>query len=147
MSGFWSIEKIEDHGSLWVDAEMLSVTILSIKRETSDGKLQTLNGITTALIWSLPFIHVEEITADNVDEVFIRVRMLELAWGSMLQKGADATEEETFITLENVRRHIGLRVGADMHMLPFEETVINSLRNRAAEALQRAQGAATDSEA
>jgi hypothetical protein len=133
MSGFWSIEKVENHGCLWVDAEQVSLTILSIKRERSDHKLETQNADTTALIWSLPFIEVEEITADNMAKTLVQVRMLELAPGAMLQKAPSASDEETFLTLDHVRRHIGLRVGAGMCVQPFEETVIKSLRSRAAE--------------
>src|SRR5262245_33024751 len=131
MSGFWSIEQVNDYDRLWVDAESGSESVFSFKRETADGRLQVLNGITTILIWILPFVHLEEVTHEHASEGFIRVRMLEIARGPMREKPSDLRDEDVFLTMEDVSRHVGLRVGAGIPIRSFEETAIEWLRERA----------------
>jgi hypothetical protein len=140
MSGFWSIEKVRDHDDLWEDAPERSSDGNNLRvvwiptRERDDGKLEQLNSLTAALIWLLPAIAIEEITDDNLDEVFIRLRMLEIATGTRMIDG-DSGEPE-MLSLPHVRRHIGLRVGADMKASPFAERLVGFLRTQATTALK-----------
>ena len=116
MSGFWSIEKVHNHDDLWEDSpeasskeNKLRVTWIPT-RESEDGKLEQLNSLTVALIWLLPAIEIEEVTDDNLDEVFIRLRMLEIATGTRMIDGESGERE--MLSLQQVRRHVALRVGS-----------------------------------
>jgi len=55
MSGYWSIENVEDAEVLWVDGESTNC-MLSPTRKTSDGRIQCLDAVTGYLIWMLPLI-------------------------------------------------------------------------------------------
>jgi hypothetical protein len=133
MSGYWSIENVEDAEALWVDWESARC-VLSPTRETPDGRVECLDAVTGFLIWMLPFVHIEEITTGNVEETFLRIRMLELAQGPLLTEHG----EERWITLDSVRRRIGLCVGAGISLEPFEVNLIGALRTRARKALNEA---------
>lgn len=135
--GFWSIEAVRDYDELWQDASAESdgkarVTWIPT-RETADGKTERLNDLTAILIFLLPAIEIDEITDANVEEVFTRLRMLEVATGGML-KGDDGKSQ--MLSLRHVHRHIGMRVGAGMAVSPFAERLIGFLRTQAADALK-----------
>jgi hypothetical protein len=138
--GFWSIEKVSDHDDLWEDAPKGSSDENELRvmwipsRERNDGKLEQLNSLTAALIWLLPAIEIKEITDDNLDEVYIRLRMLEIATGTRMIDGESG--EPVMLSLPHVRRHIGLRVGADMEVSPFAERLVGFLRTQANKALK-----------
>jgi hypothetical protein len=140
MSGFWSIEKVRDHDDLWEDAPERSSDENELRvrwipsRERNDGKLEQLNGLTAALIWLLPAIEIEEITNDNLDEVFIRLRMMEIATGTRMIDGESGEPE--MLSLRHVSRHVGLRVSADMEVSPFAERLVGFLCTQATKALK-----------
>jgi len=104
-------------------------------RETPDGRSEWLEPKTVALLWALPFVHVEEITTANVEDTFVRVRMLELALGPILSAGG----KSAFLELDDIRRRIGFRVGAGVSMAPMEQALVQALRSRARDALKEAQ--------
>jgi hypothetical protein len=143
MSGFWSIKKVRDYDELWEDAPKESSDESELRvtwipaREKEDGKLEQLNSLTAALIWLLPAIEIEEITEDNLDEVFIRLRMLEIATGTRMVNGKSGEPE--MLSLLHVRRHIGLRVAAGMEVSPFAERLVGFLRTQATNALKSEQ--------
>jgi hypothetical protein len=134
MSGFWSIQGIENSHELWVDTDP-SAPMLVPSRKTQDGRRQWLEPITGLLIWQLVLVHVEEITEANVEDTFVRIRMLELAQGPMLSVDGDPV----FVELCDLRRRIGLRVGAGVSIGPLEETLFQALRSRAREDLKEAK--------
>lgn len=136
MSGLWSIEGIENNDELWEDGEPSSMLIPS--HQTSDGRTKRLDIVTSAMIWMLPFVGIDEITPQNVEDTFSRIRMLELAMGPLFK----ADGKGSFVTLDEVRRRIGLCVGAGMSLRPFEETLVNALKTRATEALREAKDSA-----
>ena len=138
MSGFWNIGEIESWEDLWVDLKPESCPGLVPSRKLSDGRTQWLDPVTAVLLWTLPCIEVDEISAGNLDEVFQRTRMLELARGPLLTHG----NKHAFLTLADLRRRIGLRVGAGMALRPFEEILLESLKSRAREALNDAKDTA-----
>ena len=142
MEGFWSIENVTDWESLWEEAEPDAVSLMAPSRELPDGRRQVLDPVTTLLLWTLPCIHVDEITNENVEEVFLRTRMLELAQGQMLKrkdKTSDTPEKALFITLPDLQRRIGIKVGAGVRMAPFHKLLLDTLRTRAGEALKEAR--------
>ncbi len=139
MSGYWSIEKVENCEGLWVELEPNDDPLgLVPMRTTTDGKKQWLDWTTVAINWTLPFVELEEITADNLEETFLRVRMLELAKGPFLT----VENKPVYITLEDLRRRIGLQVAAGIALRSFEANVLASLRRRANEELDEAKGSA-----
>lgn len=111
--------------------------MMSPSRETSDGRIQHLDSVTSILIWTLPFVHIEEITEENLDEAFLRIRTLELAQGPIL----GSSGKERFLSLDDLRRRIGLCVWPGIAFMPFEEIVLAKLRGRAQEALTVAKAA------
>jgi hypothetical protein len=139
LGGFWCIENVRDYDDLWQEASNCSLEENALRvtwiptRETADGKAERLNDLTATLIWLLPAIEIEEITEDNQDEVFTRLRMLEIAIGTNRLKGDDG--ERHMLSLQHVRRHIGLRVGAGMEVSPFAERLVGFLRTQATDDL------------
>jgi hypothetical protein len=133
MSGYWSIVNVENCEELWVDVKPTNGFTLAPGRESEDGRRQELDPVTTTIIWILPFICVEEITADNLDGIFLRVRMLEIAKGPFLIENG----EGVYLTLQDLQRRIGLRAVADLEINPFEENILAALQSRANEALER----------
>jgi hypothetical protein len=134
MSGFWSIEEVENAEALWEEGEAAGFSMRPT-RETSGGNVQHLDSITSILIWLLPFVHIEKITSENFEDTFIQIRMLELARGPFLSEFGD----ERWITLEFIKRRIGLRVVSGFRMDPLEVTLIGGLRSRAQIALNEAK--------
>ncbi|MBK7931992.1 MAG: hypothetical protein IPK01_00565 [Acidobacteria bacterium] len=64
--------------------------------------------------------------------------MLELAKGPFLT----VENKPVYITLEDLRRRIGLQVAAGIALRSFEANVLASLRRRANEELDEAKGSA-----
>ena len=134
MSGFWSMKNVPEFEDMWEDIGEDQWEPLSPTRKTSAGKRQRLNAVSTNLIYILTAIGIDEITAENVSEVFIRIRMLEIAQGSgtLIDKAGD----NVMLTLQQIRRHIGMRVGADVDFPPLEKQLVNHLRSQAKKALE-----------
>ena len=64
--------------------------------------------------------------------------MLEYAHGPIMQSGG----HDLYISLDHLKRRVGLRVGAGIEMAPLEETLLSAMRKRANEDLnsQRNRG-------
>ena len=137
MSGFWSIDNVANRESLWVDAEPAQSGLVP-SRVLPNGRTQWLDPVTAALLFTLPFVDVEEITRENLEEAFVRTRMLELARGPILILDSG---EARYVTFGDIQSRVGLRVGAGMALRPFDEIVLDQLRRRAREALEEAQKA------
>lgn len=99
-------------------------------RDTADGAKQYLDAVTASIIWALPFTNIEEITGENVEEVFIRIRMIELSRGPLLTVNG----EPAYISPSDVRRRIGTISVPGIQTLPFDESTIAALRSKAREA-------------
>ena len=123
--------------SLWVDAEPAQSGLVP-SRVLPNGRTQWLDPVTAALLFTLPFIDVEEITRENLEEAFIRTRMLELARGPILIL---ASGEARYVTFGDIQSRAGLRVGAGMALKSFDQIVLDQLRRRAREALEEVQRA------
>lgn len=130
MAGYWSVEGINDQDKLWWEGES-GAGVFSLTRTTPTGELRHLDPVTTSLIWSLPTINIEEITAENAEEVFIRVRMLELSRGPLLRNGI-------YLTPPDICRRIGLISVPDMRVLPFEDSTLHALREKGRKAWKAA---------
>jgi hypothetical protein len=125
--GYWSIEDIDNYEELWRD-EKPQCGAFSVTREASNGRTQSLDVITTTLIWSLlPAANIEEITKENTEEVFIRIRMVELSRDPSLK--IDGTP--IYLTPRDIKRRIGLISRPDLASLPFEESTLAALRHKA----------------
>lgn len=139
MSGFWSIKDVSDWKSLWLDSASATISGMVPSRELPDGSKQVLDSITAVLIWTLPVIEIDEITEENVKETFIRVRMLEIASGPILtQEDGEHGEPcpTRYIRFKELRRRIGMRVGAGMKIGgSLDELLLEHLRRQAREAL------------
>jgi hypothetical protein len=133
MAGGWSIHGIANWEKLWMDGKPSHGLVPS--RIGPDGQEQSLDGITTMLLMALPIVDMEEISEENVTEVFVRIRMLELASGPMIT----GSDKPSYISLASLRRRIGLRVGWGIPLTSFESTLVNGLRKRAKEALETEQ--------
>lgn len=135
MSGFWSMENVPEFEDMWEDIGEDQWEPLNPTRKTGAGKRQRLNGVSTTLIYTLAAIGIDEITAENVSEVFIRIRMLEIAagGGTLIDEAGD----NVMLTLQQIQRHIGMRVGADLDFPPFEKQLVSHLRSQAKKALKR----------
>lgn len=127
--GHWSIEKVIDNEDLWVKGQ--SAGFLSICRPAEGSEVECLDPVTTMLIWTLPVINIEEITEDNADEVFIRIRMLETAREPLLR--ADAASAN--VSFANILRRVGLLAIPDLTMDTFENVILKILRGKARTAL------------
>lgn len=127
--GYWSIENIADNQDLWVDGE--SSGFFSIRRYTDGGDVKSLDAITNTLVWVLPFTNIEEITEENLDEVYIRIRMLEISRGPFLL--LDGMPRH--FSASDISRRVGLRVIPDIDPGPFEASIVLDLRDRARIAL------------
>src|SRR5688572_5429517 len=129
MAGYWSIEDILDHEELWVHGP--PENFFTPSQELEDGRVRSLDSVTVALIWMLPSIGFDQITPDNLEEVFLRVRMFELSRQPMLSMQG----EPRFVSLKDLRRRVGLKVEGEMPSIPFDEGVIAALRQKARKSL------------
>ncbi len=94
----WSAHAVEDWNRILV-------------REPS-GETQ-VNPVSAVIINYTRMIGIDEITPDNVDEVFMRVATLEAIRGTILSLG----DHPLFITREDILMHVGLRAEADRKTL------------------------------
>lgn len=123
-----TLDNVKDSEDLWEDWEDISSSRGEFEffpsdgrafRTLPDGRTQRLNPVTRSLIDVLPLIHIEEITEENAQEVFIRIRMIEIALGAHLGSQLD------------VKRHVGLRLIRSLPVKPFEGVVLDALRRQA----------------
>jgi hypothetical protein len=84
----------------------------------------------------LPTTGLERITEENAEEVFIRIRMLELAGGDGILK--DENGKSTFVSLRHILRHVGLE-SPPWNESPYPSELVRRLRDRATKALQAEQ--------
>lgn len=89
--------------------------------------------ITEAMIFGTMTIGINEITEDNADEVFVRLRMAEAFTGAPFWgPSEDGGREEISWTHEMVTRRIGLRTNAsEMSKAKFNGRLAKLLRQEA----------------
>lgn len=71
-----------------------------------------MKATTDALIWLTMFVGMDHITAKNAVEFFVRVEMFERLFGAMRVKRFRGKPKQVFMTLEEVKQHIGLETNA-----------------------------------
>ena len=105
-----------------------------------NGKRE-LNPVTCVLINYTLAIGVNEITEDNIDEVFCLVALLEAVYGAVL-----TTTKNTplFITRDDVARHIGLRTESPpIALSDFWNQMLVINRNKNSVGMREANGGTT----
>jgi len=101
MSLNWDLGKIKDHKEYcWIE-------------DTEEGGVR-LRGITETLIWMTMMVGINEISEKTATEFFARASLEEALWGAMRSKG----DESVYVSIEDVRRHIGLKTNAS----PYTKT-------------------------
>lgn len=98
-----------------------------------EGDRKVMNPVTNMLIMATMFVGWEEITEANHVEWYTRLRSYEIVAGSLLQHiGEDNERVDRFMTLEDVRQHIGLRTNAFPKMTDakFAKRLYDSLKER-----------------
>lgn len=65
--------------------------------------------MTEALIFSTMSIGMGRWTAENIDEVFARLKLIEALYGALVYEMRDGKRNDHHLTPEDVRRYIGLR--------------------------------------
>ncbi len=97
MSLNWDISKVKNADELYKTVE-------------EDGKRVSYMGILTeSLIWATIPVGIGTITEKNAEKFFKRLRIVEAAGGNRL---VHPDGRRHYITLEEVRRHIGLSTNA-----------------------------------
>jgi hypothetical protein len=123
MSLDWSIENVENQRDLcWHKRD----------EKAPDGEdLYDLKVLTEALIHMTITVGMSKITEQNYEEFWSRVAMLEEVHGpNIIRRTADGVES-VYITLEDVKNHIGLHTNAaPMSRTKFNGDVINRLKRK-----------------
>lgn len=107
----WSVEKVEDY-------ETVCKIVAAYDDPSRDVKVgDTIwNPVTEALIWASLSTGIGTITEANAAEVFGRIRLIEQLFGPLLIRaevdGVRPEGEKAFITVDEVRSHIGLSTNA-----------------------------------
>ena len=84
-----------------------------LQEDTEEGGVR-LRGITETLIWMTMMVGINEISEKTATEFFARASLEEALWGAMRSKG----DESVYVSIEDVRRHIGLKTNAS----PYTKT-------------------------
>jgi hypothetical protein len=71
-----------------------------------------MNPVTKAIVLMMMVIEVGEIKTDNVPEVFSRISIFERINGNSVYDVVDGVRKPHYITLEDVKNHIGLKTNA-----------------------------------
>jgi hypothetical protein len=104
MALHYDLTGIENNKELWEESS-----------KDEDGKqLYRLNPLTDMFIWFTMFVGIPEITAKNAEKFFARISFIESLKRPFLAVKDEETGEEATrpITLEDVKRHIGLKTNA-----------------------------------
>ena len=92
-----------------------------------DGE-SNMNPVTETLIFTSMSTGIPEITTENAEEVFTRIRMLEMLYGPMVRVPGPARSMRA-ITLEDVENHVGLKTNTvPITQKLFNNTTIRSMR-------------------
>ena len=73
--------------------------------------------ITNSLIWATMPLGMSCINEKNYEEFYVRIAVYEKIRGPYMHKITDGGREKYYITLEDVRRRIGLYTNASKHTL------------------------------
>jgi len=81
--------------------------------------------------------------ADNAEEFYTRIKMLEEVFGAILHKrGADGKPEDVSITWDNVQKHVGIKVNVSrVTTAAFNKKIGEIVRRQAADAVRNEIGA------
>lgn len=78
-----------------------------------------MSPVTNALIWGTMFVDMGQITEENYEEFFARTALQEKLSGAYLQESdGEGNHKPRYITLKDVRDHIGLRTNVSFVKRP-----------------------------
>jgi hypothetical protein len=80
--------------------------------EGNGGNDAHMNPVTKTIILMMMVIEVGEIKSDNLPEVFSRISIFERINGNSVYDVVDGARKPHYITLEDVKNHIGLKTNA-----------------------------------
>lgn len=93
-----------------------------------DGHQTRLTGLGEAMVWSLMSIGIGTISEGNVNEVFVRLHMMERTTGAMRQ----TANGPLMFSLDDVQKLVGLRTNVStLTKAQFEKKLITRIRNDA----------------
>ena len=102
-----------------------------VKRHPENPEL--LNPVTEALIWSTMATTIWELTEENYQRAYVRIATWERTFGSYVKAYAkDGRIVDRYITMEDVKAHIGLRTNAfpEISGNEFGAKLYGALRDR-----------------
>lgn len=104
--------------------------------DVGTGEDRQWNPITFALVTQMMLVGPLE--ADNGEEFYTRIKMLEEVFGAILHKsGADGKPEDVFITWDNVQKHVGIKVNVPrVTTAAFNKKIGEIVRRQAADAVR-----------
>ena len=109
----WDVRDIVNHHDVTTEPK--------IRDDDSDR----WHSVTEALVWYSMICGFNKITADNIDEVFERICMWEVAHGPMLAND----EGDIRLSRVDLKRHVGLHTNAStLKKAEFEKKVLAELR-------------------
>lgn len=73
-----------------------------------EGGQEQWHPVTDRIVWHLLAIGISKITEENAEKVYRRISMIEEVSGPSLVYARDGKETGIFITMEDIRNHIGL---------------------------------------
>jgi hypothetical protein len=77
-----------------------------------EGNDVYMNNVTKTIVLLMMVIEVGEIKPDNVPEVFARISVFERISGNSVYDVVDGVRKPHYISLEDVKSHIGLKTNA-----------------------------------
>jgi len=80
---------------------------------TEDDGRKVHSARTDSLIWATMYIGMEQITEKNFEEFYIRLSIYERIFGASVYRYVNMKREGVYITLADVKNHIGLKTNAD----------------------------------
>lgn len=102
-------------------------------KDIEEIKSDTEWGRTEALIWTTMVIGLREITEENADEFFKRIKMVEQVSGELCIKDS----APYFFAKEDIVKRIGLRTNSSvLTKAQFNKHVLNMLEQRVSRELQ-----------
>lgn len=108
----WDVSAVKDYETLcWIEEEN--------PPSRGPGTHTRTNPVTEAIVFHTVAISMGRITEANADEFYARVHFVEQHQGSSVKKPAEVGGgwEDRYITLEDVKAHIGLTTNASNEAL------------------------------
>lgn len=105
MSLDWDLGRIKN----WKEVCQITATKDDAGYGIKEGDV-LLSPVTKALIWATMAVGMRGITEENYREFYARLRLVETTGDAFLWRaeGKSQSDPENFLTLDEVRRHIGL---------------------------------------